>query len=93
MGRGGEEGWKVSGGARGSFSKQGQARTTGRREGPRRPQAGQGPGYPGQTSPNGIGRVMGKKPWSEWEGTEASGPRECPEPKDWTLSRRATLKS
>lgn len=57
MGRGGEEGWKVSGGARGRFGKQGQARTTGRREGPRRPQAGQGPGYPGQTSPNGIERV------------------------------------
>lgn len=47
---GGGEGRKVSGGLRETLRKHGQARETGRREGPKRPQAGQGPGYPGLRS-------------------------------------------
>lgn len=60
MGQGGEEGWKVSGGVRERFCKHGQAPKTGRREGPRRPQAGQGPVYSGLRSRSGIRRVMGR---------------------------------
>lgn len=65
----------MSGGVRERFCKHGQARKTGRREGPRRPQAGQGPGYSRLWSRSGIRRIMGKRPWSKYEGTEASGLR------------------
>lgn len=44
MGQDGEDGRKVSGGVRERFCEHGQARKSGRREGPKRPQAGQGPG-------------------------------------------------
>lgn len=65
MGQGGEDGRKVSGGVRERFCEQGQARKSGRREGPKRPQAGQGPGYSGLCSPSGMRRGVGKRPWSE----------------------------
>lgn len=67
MGRGGGdgEGRKVSGGLQETLRKHRQARKPGRREGPKRPQAGQGPGDSGLRSPSGVRRVMGKRPWAE----------------------------